>query len=166
MSDIAIDAVLDGTLLWHLRWCAQHSPLSRFILEHGSAFTPDADTLAGPRDTPGQCYMNATHLAQRNHHLRYVEGQVLCHGVPIDHAWCVDVNTGRIIDTTLRADSTAHAARITEYFGVPFETDYLRRTTIRAGYYGLFSYTNKSLRLLLEGRRGHTKFKAIIKQQE
>lgn len=141
--------VLDGSLLSHIRFCAERSPLYRFMLEHGSAFTPDDGTLAGPRGEQGQCYMNATHLAQNDRNLRYVEGQVSCHGVPIDHAWCVDVNTGRIVDPTLASENPA---RIKEYFGVPFQTDYVIKTILRAGYYGVFSYTNKTLRHLLEGQ--------------
>lgn len=108
------------------------APLQKFLLDHGKSYAVGPDTFAGPRMTPKECYSNATELVlDRPDDLTYVEGKVLCHGIPIDHAWAVDAN-GVVMDPTLTDPN-----RITDYFGVPFRADYVRRAMIVNGYYGL-----------------------------
>src|SRR4051812_34444488 len=108
----------------HRAW--PHNKLVEFMLEHGRDYTIGPATFAGPRDEPGRCYMNAALLALRFDHLTYVEGMVAVYGVPISHAWCVDASDV-VLDTTLdRSMVDGKFDRISDYFGVPFRTDYLR----------------------------------------
>jgi len=113
---------------------------SALILEHGKAYPTDADTYAGKRGTPKQCYANAGRMATRDSSLTYVEGYTTVHGVPIEHAWVVN-KKGTVIDPTLK-----NGDNIRGYFGVPFTTEYLNKTIARKGTWGLIDgMTNRDL---------------------
>ena len=112
-----------------------HLP-TEFLLAHGRDYKIGPDSFKLPRGEQGQCYMNATHLAIERPDLTYVEGKVACHGIGIDHAWCVDWD-GFVVDPTIR---DGHDGHISGYFGVPFKTAYLRKALIWNGYYGLLDY--------------------------
>ena len=112
-----------------------HVP-TNFLLAHGRDYAIGPHSYALPRGEQGQCFMNATHLALDLPHLTYVEGKVACHGIGIDHAWCVD-EEGIVVDPTIR---DGHDGHISDYFGVPFKTPYLRKAIIWNGYYGLLDY--------------------------
>ena len=107
--------------------------LSRFKLDHGKEYPLGPHSFSLPRDTPKACFTNAAHLALRLPHLTYVEGMVMS-VIPIEHAWCVD-EEGVVVDTTLTEDRLDGRER--EYFGVPFQTEYLRKALLVNGYYGL-----------------------------
>ena len=121
-------------------------PMVRFMLNHGRDYVTGPETFAGPREPKGQCYMNATLLALGTDNLTYVEGQISVYGVPIDHAWCINA-AGIVIEPTLEPD-----AKVGDYFGVPFQTDYVRKAIIRNGYYGLLDIMSarKTLPQLVE----------------
>ena len=112
-----------------------HTP-SKFLLDHGRDYAIGQHSFALPRGEIKQCYMNAAHLALELPHLTYVEGKVACHGLAIDHAWCVD-EEGLVVDPTIR---DGHDGHISDYYGVPFKPDYLRKALIWNGYYGLLDY--------------------------
>jgi hypothetical protein len=112
-----------------------HLP-TEFMLAHGRDYKIGPDSFKLPRGEQGQCFMNATHLAIDNPEMTYVEGKMACHGISIDHAWCVDAD-GVVHDPTIR---DGHDGHISDYFGVPFKTPYLRKAIIWNGYYGLLDY--------------------------
>jgi len=106
--------------------------LEHFVLEHGYHWTIDTDLPLPSGISPGvrgECHANATKLATEHEHLVYVEGYVLHTGLPIRHAW-VQLPNGRAVDATF---AELHHVKVAEYFGVPFHTDYLLDTSLRAG---------------------------------
>jgi hypothetical protein len=131
-------------------------PYSRFMLDHGNEYTIGPKSFAGERAEPGSCFKNASMLAFASQDgkraLAYVEGQIAVHGVPIDHAWCVN-GDGVVIDPTLTPDERGNSMDyVAGYFGVPFQTDYVRKAVIRNGYYGVLNvmYARKTLPKLIE----------------
>jgi len=102
-----------------------------FVIAHARDYSIGPETYEGPRGTPQNCYGNATDIALWNDDLTYVEGKVTCHGVPIDHAWCVDAD-GIVYDNTIKNDG-----RIDNYCGVPFKREYVKRAVIINGFYSL-----------------------------
>lgn len=124
----------------------------RFMLENGRDFVIGPDTFTGKRGEAKQCFMNATHLAQVNPALTYVEGKVSMFGIAIDHAWCATAD-GIVVDPTLepaKADGTFD--RIGGYYGVPLQTDYVIKACLKNGVYGLLDYVaaHKTLPMLVE----------------
>ena len=132
-----MSALQDHVAMMHRAW--PDNLLMRFYLAHGRDYAIGPATFAGPRGKPQQCYMNATLLALRDSTVTYVEGYVSC-VVPLQHAWCVTAD-GVVIDPTLgdaKLGSTAGTTdRISDYFGVPFRTDYLMKASTRNKRYGL-----------------------------
>lgn len=124
-----------------------HIP-TQFLLDHGRDYAIGPDSFKGPRGEQGQCFMNAAHLALDNPDMTYVEGKVHCHGIGLDHGWCVDAD-GIVVDPTIR---DGHDGHISDYFGVPFKTNYLRKALLWNGYYGLldYFYCNKTAPKLYE----------------
>ncbi|HBP17401.1 MAG TPA: hypothetical protein DEA08_06375 [Planctomycetes bacterium] len=106
--------------------------LEHFVLQHGHHWTIDT-TQPLPRGFPpgerGQCHANATRLVTQHEDLVYVEGYVLHTSLPIRHAW-VQLPGGDAVDTTFAG--LEHLSTL-EYFGVPFQTDFLLMTSLKAG---------------------------------
>lgn len=128
-------------------WGGRDGGMIDFMLTHGRDYRMGPDSFAGPRDEVHMCFMNATWRAINYPTLTYVEGYVSTHGVPIEHAWCVDAN-GVVVDPTLEPNTDG---RILGYFGVPFETEYLRKATFKNKVYGLLGWkSRKTLPKLLE----------------
>lgn len=107
-----------------------------FMLQYGRSYTIGPHTYLGPRDEPKACFKNATHLAIFDSRLTYVEGYMDMYGVPIQHAWLSDAD-GFVIDPTIRNNDDN---RISEYFGVPFITDYVEKACMANGIYGILDY--------------------------
>lgn len=61
-----------------------------------------------------ECFRNSHVVATRTKHLVYVEGRAVPEGFPlaVDHAWCVDLSTGMVIETTWPEPGRA-------YLGIP-----------------------------------------------
>lgn len=112
------------------------NPLTSFMLKYGRDYPVNAHTYTGHKMGQGECFMNATHLALADNRLTYVEGWVACHGVPIQHAWVVK-HDGFVIDPTIPENDDG---RISHYFGVPFDTDYVQKAIKANGVYGLLDY--------------------------
>lgn len=122
-------------------------PSLDFMLAYGRDYSIGPNSFAGPRGEEKMCFMNAAHLADDDQSLTYVEGTMLIHGIPIDHAWCSDAN-GVVVDPTIR---NGNDGRIGGYFGVPFRRDYLRKATELNKVYGLLGYrAEKTARKLFE----------------
>jgi hypothetical protein len=106
-----------------------------FMLQYGREYKMSARTFLGPRDEPKACFKNATHHALLDSRLTYVEGYIDMYGVPIEHAWLADAD-GFVIDPTIVNGQD----RISEYFGVPFITDYVEKAVRLNKVYGLLDY--------------------------
>lgn len=91
-----------------------------------------------------ECFRNASNLALDRDDLFYVEGYAsieMTGGLPFEHAWCVDYQ-GYVIDNTWRTIGTS-------YYGVIFDTDYLRKVLVTTEQYGILEYPN--VKMLEEG---------------
>ena len=111
---------------------AAYTSEADFILKNGRSF--DAAPL--PRGvrmgSPRECFRNAASLALRKPKLyTYVEGYAVNRWIALHtvaHAWCVG-SDNLVVDPTWDEG--------TEYFGVPFRHDYLRRVLGARKNYGL-----------------------------
>lgn len=88
------------------------------------------------RGERGHCYANATHLAADIDGLLYCEGIATSArvGIPMEHAWCLHVDSGRVIDPTWDEPEGG------KYYGVAFERTFVVRFTMRTGVYGLLGW--------------------------
>ena len=107
---------------------------ARFVLNEGKQFLFDAQTYAGKRGRAHECYANAGRLALSNPTKTYVEGYVVVHGIPIEHAWVVD-EEGKVQDPTITGPKG-----IGGYFGVPIKREYLNRQIADTQVWGLFGH--------------------------
>lgn len=98
--------------------------IEAFALRHGSCFTP-APLLPGIKHAmPKACFTNAINLALSHPELIYAEG--FARRAPIGepniyyhHGWCVDL-AGNVADPTWVSPSG------TDYYGVAFQTSFVR----------------------------------------
>ena len=121
--------------------------LNTFVLENGYPYEVNEKSFEGKRAPMHQCFSNATKKVLNNPDLTYVEGFISVHGVPLHHAWTVD-KSGQVFDPTVEG-----ADYIDGYYGIPFSRDYLLRTTLKNGVYGLLGHENpQSLQKLLSGQ--------------
>lgn len=142
------NAVLSNDLVTDLKMVASWKDtlpsmfnMEGWLLKNGQTFGPSIKRPKGVRlMTKKQCYSNSTLTVLRKELdpevWFYCEGKVLVNGLPIliDHAWLANKHTGEVIDRTLR-----HKPGTAVYYGIPFSRDYLINTTMKRGYYGLFS---------------------------
>ena len=99
-----------------------------FVLQNGTEFSspePFPNLME-----PKQCFCNAATLMLINEQ-RYV----YCEGyatsiIPVDHAWVLDTWTDEIVDPTWAEPGI-------EYFGIAFNTQYVRRRLCKNEVYGL-----------------------------
>jgi hypothetical protein len=101
------------------------------VLRHGCWWEDLTDPRGFDMGEPKRCFDNSMRLATRCD-LLYCQGFVVCHDlyVPIEHAWCVDVD-GSIIETTLGP------GRAATYAGVVFDPSFALEWMIRGrGQYG------------------------------
>lgn len=126
-----------------------HKP-SGFIVEYGEPHYLTPRSFAGRRGRQGECYRNAALLAMGSG-LIYVEGYVAVYGVPIEHAWCID-DDGAVVDPTMRPAVDGTFDRITDFYGVPFETQYVSQAANTNAVWGLFNwhYAQRTLPKLVE----------------
>ncbi len=101
-----------------------------FILQHGFPFEaadlPEQYKLGSPK----QCFSNAFTAALGQPDLIYCEGYA-CGVIPVHHAWCIDKNTGKVVDVTWTRD---HAFG---YYGIPMDLGYVTTAVTEKGYYGV-----------------------------
>lgn len=105
-----------------------YSCAEEFVLKNGRQWTPAPLPPDISKMTVKECFKNATLLALERRDLTYVEGYAV--GIiPVNHAWCVDAE-GRVVDPTWPEVGT-------EYYGVPFDKEWLFREVEKMKYYGL-----------------------------
>lgn len=109
------------------------------LKQFGQGFTGCALPEGFIRGTAKQCYRNSYNLAI-SLGLTYVEGIAIheAHGVPLQHAWCVD-DQGRVYDVTWDTPEKA------QYFGIPFSTNYVLEVSLETGVYGILGYENRKI---------------------
>ena len=103
------------------------TPPAVLLQQHGRSwreFSPRAVRKGAQK----QCFRNTLHLCLADPTLTYVEGYAIGL-IPLHHAWAADPE-GRIIETTWRDAGT-------DYFGIPFTTEYASRAALEVGHYGL-----------------------------
>ncbi len=107
----------------------RHSSFAGFVLEAGRAFKIPEKRIDCPRGIIKQCFANAGRLAMSDPDLIYCEGFALGRVIPVHHAWCVDID-GNVIEPTWREVGG-------DYYGIPFDSDFLNDTVARTGHWGL-----------------------------
>lgn len=126
------------------------SELAKFLLKHGQYFTSQELPDEYPYDEQKMCFCNAANHAIGDESLTYVEGYAI-NMIPCMHAWCVDTG-GNVIDTTWRNSEDCI------YFGVPFDTKYLRRVLLERQYYGVIESPETDYALLRGNHGGPEKW--------
>lgn len=114
-----------------------------YILKHGRAYTLTEASFDGRRGKMKECYRNAAMMAFMRPDLTYVEGYAQCGGLPIEHAWLVDAD-GNVIDPTIRR-TKLDTMPMSDYFGVPFDTELVMKTAHDTGYWGMIGFHNREL---------------------
>ena len=121
-------------------------PSSKLVEHHGQTFDAVEPLPEGMKKGKlKQCFMNATHLMLEDpDRYVYCEGYAQLKDVPglaIQHAWCLDADTGKVIDPTWGVDP-----RISAYYGIPLDPQYVQKTALKTGVYGVLSRTNPTMR--------------------
>jgi hypothetical protein len=99
------------------------------VKRYGIELSPTRQWHYPDYNVPKQCFKNAAGLALATG-FTYFEGYIDVHGVPIHHAWCVD-DSKQIVDPTLTDP------RILDYFGIPFNIEFVIRCATQTRYYGV-----------------------------
>lgn len=115
------------------------------LLEHGVEFNRRR-VLRRKLMRAKQCFRNAQKYAATHKRVRYVEGYALSI-MPVEHAWCIDQDED-VIDPTWGDEYaiTGEARPPADYFGIAFDTAFVRKMQERAITLGyktlsiLFSY--------------------------
>ena len=123
-----------------IRSSKKYSCIEEFVLKNGQEFTSQNGKKL-KRGRMKECFKNAYHLADDSA-LIYVEGYAtsLGLGVPFLHAWCVDTE-GKVYDPTWKNGG--------EYFGVPFDLKYVRKTIFRREKFGVIDNVEMGFPLLV-----------------
>jgi hypothetical protein len=128
-----------------------------FILQNGQECFPQEFNFElyphVPR-TKRECFRNAYHLAEM-HDLIYVEG-IANDIIPVQHAWCVDINCN-VIDPTWDHPETC------SYFGVLFDLSFVSKTIFKRRMFGVIDNVEHRFPLLT-GK--HLDFKYKINKNE
>ena len=113
-----------------MKGAGQSGTMQGFVLKHGRNFKPQRtpDKYIDLRGEIKECFKNSAMAACLCRDLIYCEGYA-CGFIPVMHAWCVTLD-GRLVELTWRDIGT-------EYFGIPFKSEFLRRKLLESKYYGL-----------------------------
>lgn len=127
---------------------AEHcsNPIARLVRDLGRYWGP-GEKLPIPIDCelfsrPQACWENATLIA-----LAYPDRYIYCEGwaissaklpIPLDHGWIMDVETGRVIDTTWRYPDS-------QYYGIPFKAAFRKKHTREGDPWGLLDWMRQGM---------------------
>jgi hypothetical protein len=133
----------------------KYSCMEEFILKNGLLF---AESVKVKKGRMKECFRNAYLLADSNDKMIYVEGYAVSNAciLPLYHAWCVD-STGKVYDPTWKDGL--------EYYGVPFDLNFVRRTILDRKYYGVIDNWENHWPLLtgVDGFRNQMNFSSSRK---
>lgn len=109
----------------------KYKGIEDFVLQEGKPFTGGVADIKNykvrHRKVKG-CFFNAQQLAKGYDNLIYCEGFIYMYNgypdFPFLHAWCFDINTGKVVEPTLK-----NVDDETEYFGIKFNKDYMFEIT-------------------------------------
>jgi len=106
----------------------RYRSIEDFVLKCGRDMGARSPLSCGiPRGTPKQCFCNAyRHVIAGK--LEYCEGFATSGIMPVLHAWLIDLD-GNVIDPTWEDG--------VEYYGVQFDTEFVVRTVLARGCYGV-----------------------------
>lgn len=140
-------AVMQGP---HEGWA--HGSYQDFVLKNGEVMHGAPKPKGIPQGVVGQCFQNAFKLMGQHKDYTYVEGWARPEKMPMPfhHAWVVD-SKGTVIDNTWSSPRLNHDPRTTEYFGVRFPREYVYRTALATGMYGLYDNYQEGHPLLKKG---------------
>ncbi len=122
-----------------------------FIKEHAQYWTPQKLPRKYRAGVVKECFKNAFDLVMADQELTYVEG--LAFGIiPTEHAWVID-KSGNVIDNTWNDPSYC------VYLGIPFDFDYIAKTIVERGYYGIIMDWQRGFPLMKGEHGGPDKWK-------
>lgn len=113
------------------------------VLKYGTLRTahPTRTTegITLPPGQPRECFLNAWRAATDfpAETLLYTEGYAAAFGIPMEHAWLVHQDTGVVLDPTW-SEGTGHVE--TDYYGISFSTDFMRRWAHRTRQPNVLTY--------------------------
>lgn len=99
----------------------------KFIKDQGRAWAPGKLPKGVKAGKMKECFKNAFDLARCNPGYIYVEGYAN-RIIPCLHAWCL--KDGVVVDPTWNPAGN-------DYYGIPFDIDFVTRTVVENGVYGL-----------------------------
>lgn len=110
----------------------RHTSIEAFVLARGVPFIPAPLPKGVAKGRFKECFSDAHKLASRKpDRYIYCEGYAHSGLIPVLHAWCFDTSRGVVVDRTW------HDNRGQEYFGVPFNIDYVNTVLVRTEVYGI-----------------------------
>ena len=129
---------------------AAYTSEADFILKNGQPFYPAPLPRGVRMGRPRECFRNAATFALRKPNLyTYVEGYAVNRWIAmhtVAHAWCVGTDNYAVDPTWDEG---------TEYFGVPFRHDYVRRVLKSRGDYGLIDNPEMDFPLVTGAHRAN-----------
>lgn len=92
----------------------------QWLMDHGHDFTYAALPKGVRRGPMKHCFWNAYETAKRGKgRFVYCEGMAVGYLLPVEHAWCIDRETGLVVDLTWLQGA--------DYVGVPVRLKYVLR---------------------------------------
>jgi hypothetical protein len=107
----------------------RYRSIYEFLLREGEGFELKPLPQGAGAGTPGRCYANCHELATRYpERYAYCEGIAAAgYGVPLEHAWLLDLSDGHVVDPTWHDESAGL------YLGVAVAPEYLTSAFCRSG---------------------------------
>ncbi len=84
------------------------------------------------------CYKYAVQACAFRDNLIYCEGLAVnknCSSVPLEHAWCLDVTTGKVVDPTWKNKHQGIG-----YCGIPFNFNFVKDVMLQTQFYGVLPH--------------------------